>query len=111
MLLQIPQQQIAVTENASGGDPLFQDRYMSSPRAKETMARDGGNVSTYANAPWCAVFVSGDADKTIGGIEHMDLVRNDNGDGTITTIEGNTGNGKVGQRVWPPAAQGRGRLR
>ncbi|MER5628332.1 CHAP domain-containing protein [Streptosporangium sp. NPDC002544] len=145
MLLQIAEKQIGVTENASGGGTPFHDWYMSSPRAKETVARDGGNVRAYANAPWCAMFVSwvGEkaglrstvgwdaytvtwanwfkdngrwgtvakpgsvvyfawgANKTIGGIDHMGVVKKDNGDGTITTIEGNTGNGKVEQRVRP----------
>ncbi|MFD8563596.1 CHAP domain-containing protein [Streptosporangium canum] len=144
-LLKVAEQQVGVTENASGGGTPFHSWYMSSPRAKETLARDGGNVRAYANAPWCAMFVSWvgektgvrptmgwdaytvtwaqwfkdnqrwgtkakpgavvyyawDANKTISGIDHMGLVKKDNGDGTITTIEGNTGNGKVEQRVRP----------
>jgi surface antigen len=37
----------------------------------------------------------------IDSIDHMGVVKKDNGDGTITTIEGNAGNGNVEQRVRP----------
>nr|BFE77839.1 hypothetical protein GCM10020093_004400 [Planobispora longispora] len=111
----------------------------------ETIARDGGNVRAYANAPWCDMFVSWVGEQagirpTVGwdaytvthaewfrnnghwgaqaepgavvffdwkggdslyGIDHVGFVKKDNGDGTITTIEGNTGNGNVEQRVRP----------
>lgn len=144
-VLKVAESQVGVTENAAGGGTLFQRWYMSSPRAAETVARDGGSIKAYANAPWCAMFVSWvgekagvratvgwDAytitwakwfkanhrwgtvakpgavvyfawsdNKTISGIDHMGLVKQDNGDGTLTTIEGNTGNGKVEQRTRP----------
>ncbi|GII17995.1 CHAP domain-containing protein [Planomonospora parontospora] len=144
-LLKIAEAQIGITENAAGGGTKFQNWYVSSQRAKETVARDGGNVNAYANAPWCAMFISWVGEQagirpTVGwdaytvtwakwfqdnnrwgaearpgavvyfdwkkgqsiyGIDHMGLVVKDNGNGTITTIEGNTGNGKVEQRVRP----------
>ncbi|AQZ63094.1 CHAP domain-containing protein [[Actinomadura] parvosata subsp. kistnae] len=143
-VLKIAESQIGVTENAAGGGTPFHSWYMSSQRAKETIARDGGSVQAYANAPWCAMFVSWVGEKagarqTVGwdaytvtwakwfqankkwgtlakpgavvfydwngksttGIDHMGLVKQDNGNGTITTIEGNTGNGKVEQRIRP----------
>jgi hypothetical protein len=144
-LLQVAEQQIGVRENASGGGTPFHRWYVDSPRAKETAARDGGTPQSYANAPWCAMFVSWvgdkaglqssvgsdaytvtyaewfkdnhhwgtkatpgavvfyawDGSKSISAIDHVGLVKKDNGDGTITTIEGNTGNGDVEQRVRP----------
>ncbi|TMR14366.1 CHAP domain-containing protein [Nonomuraea turkmeniaca] len=143
-VLKIAQSQIGVAENAAGGGTPFHSWYMSSQRAAETVARDGGSLGAYANAPWCAMFVSWVGEKagarpTVGwdaytvtyakwfqanqhwgtvakpgavvffdwngggtsGIDHVGLVKQDNGDGTITTIEGNTGNGKVEQRIRP----------
>ncbi|QYC41690.1 CHAP domain protein [Nonomuraea coxensis DSM 45129] len=143
-VLRIAESQLGVTENAAGGGTPFHSWYMSSQRAKETIARDGGSVQAYANAPWCAMFVSWVGEKagarpTVGwdaytvtyakwfqdnkrwgtlakpgavvfydwnggstsGIDHVGLVKQDNGDGTITAIEGNTGNGKVEQRIRP----------
>ncbi|GGS48874.1 hypothetical protein GCM10010156_04410 [Planobispora rosea] len=144
-LLAIAEQQIGITENAAGGGTKFHSWYMSSPRVQETIARDGGSVNGYANAPWCDMFVSwvgaqAGIRPTVGwdaytvthaqwfrnnghwgtqaepgavvffdwkggqsvyGIDHVGFVKRDNGDGTITTIEGNTGNGNVEQRVRP----------
>ncbi|MEV5410868.1 CHAP domain-containing protein [Thermopolyspora sp. NPDC052614] len=144
-VLRIAASKIGVTENADGGGTEFQRWYMSTPRALETLARDGGTLRGYANAPWCAMFVSwvgeqagirpvlgwdaytvtyakwfqanrhwGTApkpgavvffdwggSKDTDAIDHVGLVERDNGDGTITTIEGNTGNGKVERRVRP----------
>jgi len=145
-LLRIAESQIGVRENAAGGGTPYHNWYMSSPRAAETLARDGGgHPHVYANAPWCAMFVSWVGEKagarhavgwdaytvahakwfkdngrwgtqakpgalvffdwaggeSLSGIDHVGLVKKDNGDGTITTIEGNTGNGKVEQRVRP----------
>ncbi|MEV4091253.1 CHAP domain-containing protein [Streptosporangium saharense] len=144
-ILDIASRQIGVSENAQGGGTKFQSWYMSTERARETTARDGGRIQDYANAPWCAMFVSwvgeqagirptmgwdaytvthakwfkenghwGTApkpgavvyfdwqgSKDIDGIDHVGFVKQDNGNGTITTIEGNTGNGKVEQRIRP----------
>jgi hypothetical protein len=144
-MIKIAESQVGVTENAAGGGTPFHAWYMTSPRAAETVARDGGNIQAYANAPWCAMFVSWvgakagarptvgwdaytitwakwfkdngrwgalakpgaivyyawGADKSIDSIDHMGIVKQDNQNGTITTIEGNTGNGKVEERVRP----------
>jgi len=145
-VLEIASKQIGVRENTWGGGTKFHSWYMSSPRAKETLARDGGkSVYEYANAPWCAMFVSWVGEmagirptmgwdaytvthakwfkdnghwgttptpgalvyfdwargKSLGGIDHVGFVKKDNGNGTITTIEGNTGNGVVEERVRP----------
>ncbi|GAA3448143.1 CHAP domain-containing protein [Planomonospora venezuelensis] len=51
--------------------------------------------------PGAVVFFDWDGGKDTSGIDHVGFVKKDNGDGTITTIEGNTGNGKVEQRVRP----------
>ncbi|MFI6705642.1 CHAP domain-containing protein [Nonomuraea sp. NPDC050478] len=145
-VLQVAESQIGVTEDAAGGGTKFHQWYMSSPRAAETLARDGGGTpALYANAPWCAMFVSWVGEqagarstigwdaytvthaqwfkdnnrwgseakpgsvvffdwggsKNISAVDHVGLVKKDNGDGTITTIEGNTGNGKVEERIRP----------
>ncbi|MBG0817571.1 CHAP domain-containing protein [Planomonospora sp. ID82291] len=146
-LLRIAESQIGVEENAEGGGTKFHSWYMESRRARETVERDGGSVRAYADAPWCAMFVSWVGERaglrpTVGwdaytvtyaqwfkangrwggkaapgavvffdwkrgdslsGIDHVGLVEKDNGDGTVTTIEGNTGNGKVERRVRPKA--------
>lgn len=144
-VLDIAANEIGVTEDAQGGGTKFHSWYMSSSRAQETVARDGGRIQAYANAPWCAMFVSWVGEqagirptmgwdaytvthakwfkrngqwgttpspgavvyfdwaggKSLDGIDHVGFVKKDNGDGTITTIEGNTGNGRVEQRVRP----------
>ncbi|GAA3206846.1 CHAP domain-containing protein [Nonomuraea helvata] len=143
-VIRIAESQIGVAENAAGGGTPFQSWYMSSPRAAETVARDGGTPQSYANAPWCAMFVAWVGEKagarptvgwdaytvtwakwfeanrrwgavprpgavvffawqtkSISGIEHMGLVKQDNRNGTITTIEGNTDDGRVEVRIRP----------
>ncbi|GAA2392593.1 CHAP domain-containing protein [Nonomuraea africana] len=144
-VLAAAKKQIGIKENASGGGTKFQDWYVNSPRARETVARDGGSPRAYANAAWCAMFVSWVGEmtgarpqvgwdaytvthakwfkankrwgttpkpgavvffswsggKSISSINHVGFVEKDNGNGTITTIEGNTGNGAVEQRVRP----------
>ncbi|WP_101785883.1 CHAP domain-containing protein [Nonomuraea indica] len=144
-LLRVAESQVGVTENAAGGGTPFHSWYMSSRRAAETVARDGGSIRAYANAPWCAMFVSWvgekagarpsvgwdaytvtyakwfkankrwgatpkpgavvffdwDGSRSISAIDHVGLVKKVNGDGTISTVEGNTGNGKVERRVRP----------
>lgn len=142
-VLDLAASQVGIKENSLGGGTKFHEWYMSSPRALETLARDGGTLQGYANAPWCDMFVSwvgnqlgigpvmgsdaytvehakwfaehGRWGKTpepgavvffdwsggdnIYGIDHVGFVVRDNGDGTIETIEGNTGNGAVEQRT------------
>ncbi|MBG0818510.1 CHAP domain-containing protein [Planomonospora sp. ID82291] len=144
-LLKVARTQVGVEENADGGGTKFHKWYMKSQRAQETVERDGGSVRAYADAPWCAMFVSWVGERTgmratvgwdaytvtyaewfeangtwgqkatpgavvffdweqggdLSGIDHVGLVKKDNGDGTISTIEGNTGNGKVEERVRP----------
>ncbi|GAA3622520.1 hypothetical protein GCM10022419_130270 [Nonomuraea rosea] len=51
--------------------------------------------------PGAVVFFSWSGSKSLSAINHVGFVVKDNGDGTISTIEGNTGNGKVEQRVRP----------
>ncbi len=144
-VLELARQQVGTSENAQGGGTKFQQWYAQSPRAMETVARDGGTPSAYLNAAWCAMFVSWvgeqtgarpqvgwdaytvthaqwfrdngrwgtevrpgavvffawNGSKSIGAIQHVGFVVKDNKDGTISTIEGNTGNGKVEERVRP----------
>lgn len=146
-LLDLALAQVGITENAQGGGTKFHAWYMSSPRARETAARDGGTVEDYANAPWCAMFVSWvgeqlgirstvgwdaytvthaqwfrdngrwgteptpgavvffawEGTKNISDIDHVGFVIKDNNDGTISTVEGNTGNGRVETRIRPKA--------
>ncbi|MEV0202518.1 CHAP domain-containing protein [Nonomuraea sp. NPDC050691] len=51
--------------------------------------------------PGAVVFFSWSGSKSIDDINHVGFVVKDNGDGTISTIEGNTGNGRVEARVRP----------
>ncbi|GGT17929.1 hypothetical protein GCM10010176_073060 [Nonomuraea spiralis] len=51
--------------------------------------------------PGAVVFFSWGGSKDLSAIQHVGFVVKDNGDGTISTIEGNTGNGKVEERVRP----------
>ncbi|GGL57474.1 CHAP domain-containing protein [Planomonospora parontospora] len=57
-LLKVAEKQIGITENTVGGGTKFHSWYMASQRAQETLARDGGVMENYANAPWCAMFIS-----------------------------------------------------
>ncbi|MEW9550674.1 CHAP domain-containing protein [Nonomuraea sp. NPDC050783] len=144
-VLNLAREQVGTSEDGNGGGTKFQQWYASSPRAGETVLRDGGSRGAYLNAPWCSMFVSwvgeqsgarsqvgwdaytvahakwfaangrwgGEArpgavvffswsgSKSLSAINHVGFVVKDNGDGTISTIEGNTGNGKVEQRVRP----------
>ncbi|MBX6384162.1 MAG: CHAP domain-containing protein [Microbispora sp.] len=144
-VLALARKQIGISENAKGGGTKFQEWYMSTPRARETLARDGGKLKDYLTGAWCDMFVSWignqlgispvmglDAytveharwfkangrwgeepkpgavvffnwggSKDIDDIVHVGLVIKDNGDGTIQTIEGNTGNGAVEARTRP----------
>ncbi|MCK2218761.1 CHAP domain-containing protein [Actinomadura sp. ATCC 31491] len=54
-----------------------------------------------AAKPGAVVFFSWSGSKDLDAINHVGFVVKDNGDGTISTIEGNTGNGKVEQRTRP----------
>ncbi|MEZ0070934.1 hypothetical protein ABH927_000265 [Planotetraspora sp. GP83] len=142
-LLSLAQSQVGIRENSLGGGTKFQAWYMSTPRARQTLARDGGTLAGYANAAWCDMFVSWVGDrlgitpvlgsdsytvqharwfaannrwgtaptpgavvffgwsggKSFDDIDHVGFVVRDNGDGTIQTVEGNTGNGAVEVRT------------
>jgi CHAP domain-containing protein len=56
--LKLATAQVGVTENAAGGGTKFQKWFVSSPWAERGVKRDGGQVSDYANANWCDMFVS-----------------------------------------------------
>ncbi|TMR23573.1 CHAP domain-containing protein [Nonomuraea turkmeniaca] len=51
--------------------------------------------------PGAVVFFSWSGSKDISDINHVGFVVKDNQNGTISTIEGNTGNGKVEERTRP----------
>ncbi|MFG6192848.1 CHAP domain-containing protein [Nonomuraea sp. JJY05] len=51
--------------------------------------------------PGAVVYFSWSGSKNLNDINHVGFVEKDNGDGTISTIEGNTGNGKVEERIRP----------
>lgn len=141
-VIELAERQVGIRENSQGGGTKFHEWYVSSPRAQETAARDGGPVHLYANAPWCDMFVSWVGEqlgiretvgwdawtvkhaewfaaqgrwgskptpgavvffdwsggKEIAGIDHVGFVVKDNGDGTISTIEGNA-EGVVAKRI------------
>ncbi|WP_246238593.1 CHAP domain-containing protein [Acrocarpospora corrugata] len=147
-VLKLAESQVGVSENHRGGGTPYHHWYMNTPRAKETLARDGGaTVREYGNAAWCDMFVSWVGDrlgirptmgwdaytvshadwfksnkrwgtqptpgavvffgwnggKDLHNIDHVGFVIKDNGDGTIKTVEGNTGGGKVEIRTRPTA--------
>ncbi|SDJ77792.1 CHAP domain-containing protein [Nonomuraea jiangxiensis] len=141
-VLALARAQIGTSENSDGGGTKYQKWYASTPRAAETVARDGGTTAGYLDAAWCSMFVSwvgnqtgarnligwdaytvahakwfadnhrfGDepkpgavvffswsGSKSIDDIQHVGFVVKDNGNGTISTIEGNTA-GTVAARV------------
>ncbi|WP_433325620.1 CHAP domain-containing protein [Spirillospora sp. CA-294931] len=49
--------QVGITE-AADGSTKFQQWYMTTERAKETVQRDGGSISGYKGAAWCSMFLS-----------------------------------------------------
>jgi hypothetical protein len=57
-VLALAKSQIGTSENAAGGGTKYQKWYANSPRAAETIARDGGSRADYLNAAWCSMFVS-----------------------------------------------------
>ena len=56
-VIALAKKQVGISENGSG-NTKFQSWYMSTPRAKQTVARDGGAIADYAGAEWCDMFVS-----------------------------------------------------
>lgn len=55
--IELARSQVGVEEDG-GGETKFQDWYMATSRAQETLARDGGSLSGYGDANWCDMFVS-----------------------------------------------------
>jgi hypothetical protein len=133
--IKIAKSQVGVTEDG-GGETKFQQWYMGTARAKETVARDGGSIGGYSDAQWCDMFVSWvgeqigftdqvgsdawtvahakwfqehgrwgteprpgaivfyawDGSKDVSDIRHVGMVIKKIDDGTVETVEGNTGN-------------------
>ncbi|MEW2358990.1 CHAP domain-containing protein [Spirillospora sp. NPDC029432] len=55
--IELAKSQVGISENGSG-QTKFQDWYMSTERARETVARDGGSIKAYDDAAWCSMFIS-----------------------------------------------------
>ncbi|MEV3920547.1 CHAP domain-containing protein [Actinomadura coerulea] len=55
--IDLARSQVGIEEDG-GGETKFQDWYMATSRARETLARDGGSLSGYGDANWCDMFVS-----------------------------------------------------
>lgn len=55
--IKLAKSQVGIAEDGSG-ETKFNKWYVESPRAKETVARDGGSVQAYDDAAWCDMFVS-----------------------------------------------------
>jgi hypothetical protein len=102
---------VADFENASWCD-MFVSWVGSQLGMQDTV---GADAYTVAHAKWFAsqgrwgttpkpgavVFYAWDGGKSFDAIEHVGFVIKDNGDGTIKTVEGNTGDGSVQIRTRP----------
>ncbi|MGI5202924.1 CHAP domain-containing protein [Spirillospora sp. CA-108201] len=55
--IDLARSQVGIEENG-GGETKFQEWYMATSRARETLARDGGSLDGYGDANWCDMFVS-----------------------------------------------------
>ncbi|RFU39328.1 CHAP domain-containing protein, partial [Actinomadura logoneensis] len=55
--IKIATSQVGISEDRAG-KTKFQQWYMGTERAKQTLARDGGALRLYADAEWCDMFVS-----------------------------------------------------
>ncbi|MFD0852886.1 CHAP domain-containing protein, partial [Actinomadura adrarensis] len=63
-MLDLAQEQVGISED-SGGETKFQEWYVGSDRAEETVARDGGgSPRVYSSAAWCSMFISWLGDQT-----------------------------------------------
>ncbi|NDU72238.1 CHAP domain-containing protein [Actinomadura sp. DSM 109109] len=133
--IRIARSQVGIEEDG-GGETKFQEWYMATSRARETLARDGGSLGGYGDANWCDMFVSWvgeqigfsdqvgsdawtvaharwfqengrwgtepepgaivffawDGGDSVEDIRHVGMVIKKIDDGTIETVEGNTGN-------------------
>jgi CHAP domain len=56
-VIKLAEKQVGIAEDGNG-ETKFQDWYMRTGRAKETVARDGGSIGGYADAAWCSMFIS-----------------------------------------------------
>ncbi|WP_141577174.1 CHAP domain-containing protein [Actinomadura sp. WMMA1423] len=55
--IRLARSQVGIEEDGAG-ETKFQEWYMSTSRARETLARDGGSLDGYSDANWCDMFVS-----------------------------------------------------
>ncbi|MFC0039266.1 CHAP domain-containing protein [Actinomadura rayongensis] len=55
--IRLAESQVGISESRHG-NTKFQDWYMTTDRARETVRRDGGSVGAYRGANWCDMFVS-----------------------------------------------------
>ncbi|TDC49151.1 CHAP domain-containing protein [Actinomadura sp. KC345] len=55
--IKLAKEQVGITEDGSG-ETKFNRWYVESPRAKETVERDGGSIQAYDDAAWCSMFIS-----------------------------------------------------
>ncbi|WP_243713323.1 CHAP domain-containing protein [Actinomadura sp. 6K520] len=55
--IELARSQVGIKEDGNG-ETKFNKWYMESPRAAETVARDGGSPQGYEDAPWCDMFIS-----------------------------------------------------
>jgi len=56
-VIALAEKQVGTSADGSG-NTKFTRWYMTTPRARQTVARDGGSVGGYAGAEWCDMFVS-----------------------------------------------------
>lgn len=57
-IIALAEKQVGIMDDGAGGGTKYQNWYMTTRRAMQTVARDGGSVGGYANAEWCDMFVS-----------------------------------------------------
>ncbi|WP_242614403.1 CHAP domain-containing protein [Actinomadura roseirufa] len=55
--IKIARSQVGIEEDGNG-ETKFQQWYMGTSRARQTVARDGGSIGGYSSASWCDMFVS-----------------------------------------------------
>ncbi|TDC62239.1 CHAP domain-containing protein [Actinomadura sp. GC306] len=55
--IELARSQVGIKEDGNG-ETKYNKWYMEHPRAKETLARDGGSLQGYDDAAWCDMFIS-----------------------------------------------------
>ncbi|MEU5881656.1 CHAP domain-containing protein [Spirillospora sp. NPDC047279] len=55
--IKLAKSQVGISEDENG-ETKFNEWYMGTDRAKETLERDGGDLEGYSDAQWCDMFVS-----------------------------------------------------